>query len=143
MALEKLYRDAAEFSPENDMFQALHADLLMINKDYSGALDRIDQALLVDEGNIKYRLSRADALAALGRHEDALLDLELATQRDPSNADVIYARAKSLGALNRNDESLAAYRQYLVLEPDGPLAEVAKAIIRVQERTPPGEDPRP
>lgn len=143
VALEKLYRDAAEFSPENDMFQALHADLLMINKDYSGALDRIDQALLVDEGNIKYRLSRADALAALGRHEDALLDLELATQRDPSNADVIYARAKSLGALNRNDESLAAYRQYLVLEPDGPLAEVAKAIIRVQERTPPGEDPRP
>lgn len=135
VALEKLYRDAAEFSPENDAFQAQHADLLMINKDYAGAVERIDQALLVDEGNVKYRLSRADALAALGRHADALLDLELATQRDPGNADVIYARAKSLAALNRNDEALAAYRQYLVLQPDGPQAEVAKAIIKLQERS--------
>ncbi len=109
---------------------------MIINKDYAGAVERIDQALLVDEGNIKYRLSRADALAALGRHEDALLDLDLATQRDPGNAEVIYARAKSLAALNRNDEALAAYRQYLVLQPDGPQAEVAKAIIRLQGRSP-------
>lgn len=140
VALEKLYRDAAEFSPENAAFQAQHADLLIISKDYAGALERIDQALLVDEGNIKYRLSRADALAALGRHEDALLDLELATQRDPGNAEVIYARAKSLAALNRNDEALVAYRQYLVLQPDGPQAEVARAIIRLQD-SPPAETP--
>jgi tetratricopeptide (TPR) repeat protein len=137
VALEKLYRDAAEFSPENAAFQAQHADLLIINKDYAGALDRIDQALLVDEGSIKYRLSRADALAALGRHEDALLDLELATERDSGNAEVIYARARSLAALNRNDEAVAAYRRYLMLQPDGPEAELAKAIIRLQERSPP------
>jgi len=135
-ALEKLYRDAAEYSPENDAFQALHADLLIINKDYAGALERIDQALLVDEGNIEYRLSRADALAALGRHEDALLDLELATQRDPGNAELVYSRARSLAALNRNDEAVAAYRQYLALQSDGPEAEMAKAFIRLQQSPP-------
>ena len=56
------------------------------------------------------------------------------------DAEVIYARAKSLAALNRNDEALAAYRQYLVLRPDGPQAEVARAIIRLQD-SPPAETP--
>jgi tetratricopeptide (TPR) repeat protein len=135
VALGKLYRDAAEFSPENAEFQKLHADLLMINKDYAGALERIDQALLVDEGSVEYRLDRAEALAALERHEDALVDLDLALQRDPSKADVIYARAMSLSSLGRQEESMAAYRRYLTLEPEGSFAEVAKAMIRVFEGT--------
>lgn len=140
-SLEKLYRDAAEFSPENAEFQALHANLLMINKDYAGALERIDQALLVDEGNVEYRLDRAEVLAALERHEDALVDLALASQRDPSGAEIVYAQAMSLGALNRKQESMAAYRQYLTLQPEGPFAEVAKAIIRLEDGAADQPDP--
>jgi tetratricopeptide (TPR) repeat protein len=143
LSLEKLYRDAAEFSPENAEFQAQHSNLLMINEDYAGALERIDRALLVDEGNVAYRLDRAEVLAALGRHEDALIDLDLALQREPSNAEVIYARAMSLGALDRQSESIAAYRQYLTLEPEGPFAEVAKAMIGFGERPPDPPAPAP
>ena len=133
VALEKLYRDAAEFTPENDDVQAMHANLLMINKDYAGALERIDQALLVNEGMVKYRLLRADALALLGRHEDALIDIELARLREPSNPDVYYALAKSLDALRREAESTAAYRQVVLLDPEGVNAIVAQAFINETE----------
>lgn len=133
VALEKLYRDAAEFTPENDAVQAMHANLLMINKDYAAALLRIDQALLIDEGNVKYRLLRADALAQLGRHEDALMDIELARLREPSNPEVYYAMAKSLDALGREAESTAAYRQVVLLDPESINATVAQAFINETE----------
>ncbi|QQR38861.1 tetratricopeptide repeat protein [Devosia rhizoryzae] len=130
VALEKLYRDAAEFAPENDAFQAQHANLLMINGNYEAALARLDQALLVNEGNVDYRLSRADALTALGRHEDALIDIDLAAQRDPSNPKVVYARARSLDSLGRKAEAIATYEQFLVMQPEGSEAELAKAFVR-------------
>ena len=136
VSLERLYRDAAEFSPENADYQSTHATLLMITKDYPAALARLDQALLIDEGSVKFRLQRADVLFLLGRYDDALVDLDLAGQRDPSNATVQYQRGRALQALGRTAESTAAYKQFVLMEPESPEATIARSFIEQAESPP-------
>jgi tetratricopeptide (TPR) repeat protein len=133
--LERLYRDAAEFSPRNHAYLAMHATLLMSNGDYKGALSRLDQALLEEEGNVQYRVSRANALSLLGRTDDSLFDLNLAEQRDPSNAAVLYAKGQTLAQLGRKEEALVIYQRMLTLEPEEWQAEVARSFIRMETST--------
>jgi tetratricopeptide (TPR) repeat protein len=140
-AVERIYRGAAEFAPEDAAIQIMHADLMVINRDYPGALQRFDQAVLNDDGNASYRIKRGQVLALLGRHADALADLEVAKKLDPTNAQIDYERAKSLLALGDQAASTAAYKAYVAAAPEGLYAEIAKAFIRNAEGA--GTSPTP
>lgn len=131
---ERLYRDAADFAPEDAEIQATDAGILLLTHDYTTALQRIDQALLNDDGNVGYRIVRADALGLLGRHQDALIDLDLAYQRDPSNPNVSYKRGDNLASLKRYDEAVAAYKLYLTLAPEGGYAGIVPLLIAQVEK---------
>jgi tetratricopeptide (TPR) repeat protein len=131
--LERVYRDAAEFSTEDAEIQATHANFLMIKKDFAGALQRIDQALLIDEKNLAYRTERAEALNRLGRYEDALAELAIIAERDPDNTEIVFRRGNNLTALGRHTEANEAYRQYLAMAPEGEHAIMANAFLGTVE----------
>lgn len=137
VALERLYRGAAEFSPDDPRIQVFHADLMVINRDYAGALQRFDQAVLNDDGNPTYRVKRAKVLALMGRHADALVDFDLAGRLDPGNAEIHYERARSLFALGDTAASTAAYTAYVDAAPDGLFAPIARAFIKQAEAAAP------
>ncbi|UJW85138.1 tetratricopeptide repeat protein [Devosia sp. SL43] len=131
--LNRIYRDAAEFQPENAAAQAEHAGVLMEQHDFAGALARIDQALLIDAKNLAYQLERAAALSRLERYQDALAQLDLAEALSPNNPEIVYRRGNNLTGLARYAEATVVYQQYLAMAPQGEHAFMAEAFIRVVE----------
>ena len=82
--------------------------------DLPGGLSLLDQALAFAPDLSFALTNRASALAAQGRHAEALA----AYQALPESAEVLAQRGALLARLERYDEALAAYDVALALDPD-------------------------
>jgi predicted Zn-dependent protease len=67
-------------------------------------------------------------LAAHGRHEEALEAYERALQQAGGNMTIRFHYAKSLAAVGRTDEALRQLEAVLMISPDFPQAEEARAL---------------
>jgi tetratricopeptide (TPR) repeat protein len=75
--------------PENVEVLAALADLLVEMERFEAALARYEDALSREPGDAQLRLRRAIVLHRIGRHQDAMVDLELALKYDPDDVAVL------------------------------------------------------
>ena len=79
----------------------------------------VDPEVLDTYGNV---------LAAMGRHEEAVEVYERALQRAGGNMTIRFHYAKSLAALDRGEDALRQLEAVLIVSPDFPQAEEARAL---------------
>ncbi len=82
-AAEKIYRDAADYAPDDAGAQVAHARILALMKKWDQALVRYKRAVALAPDNAEYLLQLGQCLQALGRQEAALAELEQARQTRP------------------------------------------------------------
>jgi tetratricopeptide (TPR) repeat protein len=76
------------------------------------------QAATANPRSARAHLQAGTALAAAGRHEEALGHFDAASARAPDNANARLNAGLALARLDRLDEAIAAYRRGLELRPD-------------------------
>lgn len=77
--------------------------------------------------------ARALSLAALGRGEEALRDLEMGLNYNPKNIALMMAKGKILAEMERRPEAVAAFGQVLALDPGNTEALKERAENLIQE----------
>ncbi len=75
-------------------------------------------AAIAKTGDLEARLNRANLLANLGRHDEALAGLDAAAVAAPGEANVAFNRAVVLAGMHRNGDAIAAFEAALALAPD-------------------------
>lgn len=100
------------------------------------ALDGFDRALALDPTSLNARNGRGQVLAHLGRHEEALEQLDetltMSYGEQPLEAYVHSARGLALGGLGRIDEALAELEVALRDAPGNAWAYFNRAVVREQ-----------
>lgn len=88
------------------------------SKDFQRSLAFFDQALQEHPDDSALLHSKARALDALGRFDEALNCVDQILQRDSANLDALYNRAVILTKLSRRVDALASFEQYLAIQPN-------------------------
>jgi tetratricopeptide (TPR) repeat protein len=86
-------------------------------------------AALTRRGEVAIRAARANALASVGRLDEALADIDVALAQAPYKADYLVRRAYVLNAMDRPEEALVAYDRVLAQRPDDVDAAYGKADV--------------
>jgi tetratricopeptide (TPR) repeat protein len=130
-AAEPIYRDAADYSPDDATAQAAHGDILGLLKLWDDALVRYRRAAALDPPSAWYRLQTGRALQRLGRHGEALAELEAALGFEPANPVTVMAMADAYRDLGRTGEAVEAYRKFLELDKESLMRPVAEQWIKL------------
>jgi tetratricopeptide (TPR) repeat protein len=103
----------------SDAFQSLRQQAVssLQSKRFAEALELATRALDLRPRATGMLVLRADAFAALGRHEEAVRAYRQALALKPGTARLLFACARSLKLLERHAEALAAYDRLLELKP--------------------------
>ena len=126
---ERLYREVLRARPAD--FEALHmlGILKLQQQQPEDAVRLIGAALDVDRRSVAAHSNHGLALAALKRHDEALLSYERALKIAPRNADALTNRADALCDLGRPAEALASYDQALAINPRHIAALVNRGLV--------------
>ncbi|MCI0389894.1 MAG: protein kinase [Acidobacteria bacterium] len=92
--------------------------LLLSNWDWAGAERAIKHALELNPGNIDAHLEYASMLSALGRHEEAIREMELARQSDPISTYILLIYVHVLREARRYDQAEILARKVIEMEPN-------------------------
>lgn len=87
-------------------------------------------ALSLSPDDADLLLDRAVASSVLGRHMEAIADLDQALSMDADRVDALVLRAAAWRALDRTDRALADASRALVLDPDSAEALLERGILR-------------
>lgn len=129
---EKIYRDAADYAPNDAEAQMAHGRMLAILKQWDASIVRLKRAAELVPANADYRLQWAVSLQRLGRHDEALALLQDAETLAPGNADIQMSLGDSYRDTGRKPEAIAAYRRYLDLAAaDAFMRPVAERFIEL------------
>jgi len=103
-------------------------------KNFSGALVRTDTAIKSYPREVVFYVCKIQALAGLGRGDDALKELTGAEQIFPSNLDIVGMRAKLLADMGQLAPSLEEYRRLADDPVYGKSAQIQadKAIVELR-----------
>lgn len=99
---------------------------------YAEAYDYYSEAILKDPASALLRSNRAGALAALGRHAEALADGDMCIAVRPDWWKGYTRRGHSLFQMQRYEESEVAFRQAQLLNPEEKT--IAEALQRASQR---------
>lgn len=102
--------------------RARYANAFYLQRDYSNALINITMAKTEDDQNPDYWLLSAKAHKGLGRHTDALSDLDVALLLAPQRRDLLATKALWLYQQGVYMKSLDIAAQILRQDPDNELA---------------------
>ncbi|MEL6429289.1 MAG: glycosyltransferase family 39 protein [Planctomycetota bacterium] len=114
-------------SPFGQDARSVRLDVMLDAGDAAGALRGADEALASGATDGRLRLARARALAALGRAEEALTDLEDLGRSEPSSFGPALMTARLADALGRTELARTAYRRVVGLERVAPAVAVDEA----------------
>lgn len=128
---EKLYRDAADYAPDDAAAQAAHANLLAILKRWDDALARYRKAAALAPADAAYKLQVARCLQALARHDEALAVLAEAEALAPADGEIQRIRGDSLRESGRKEEAIAAYRKFLELDRESLMRPIVERYIEL------------
>ena len=100
--------------------------------DPEGALPWLDKATELERDRVDALIYRIDALAQLGRHDQAEETYYLAQEIEPDNAEIFAAMAESLLARGLHDKAVWCLREAARLDPELPRVEakLAEAYAR-------------
>lgn len=112
-AAEKIYRDAADYAPEDAEAQMSHGRILAVLQRCQDAIPRFDRAVQLAPQIVDYRKQLAECQATAGKPELALATVDAALALEPTNADLYMVQANSLRDLGRKADAIAAYRKFL------------------------------
>ena len=123
---------AIEMSPDSTKFAVVRAyehrgRLLAQNGDLSKALEDFDHAIALRPEAIEYRHERALVLRDLGRHEEALRDLDEADAIEPGDTTTSLVRGSINLARGEFTLALASFDRILAEKPDHPVARRSRA----------------
>jgi protein O-GlcNAc transferase len=126
---ERLYRQALRTRHRD--FDALHmlGVLKLQQDDAAEAVRLFEAALAADANSAAAHSNHGAALAALGRHEQALLSYDRALALSPRNVDALCNRGDALCDLGRTDEALASYQRALAINPRSIPALVNQGVL--------------
>ncbi len=113
-----LYEQVLKIDPRN--FDALHLLGLMLSNTESTAdegLELMGKALAVNPGSVFAHANRGFALAALGRHVQAIEDYRVALRIEPRHLKSHCNLGISLRALQRHEEAVASYHEAIQIDP--------------------------
>ncbi len=131
-AAERIYRNAADYAPEDTDAQASHGRMLAIVGDFAGAELRYARAVKLAPADAAYRLELGRVLQRLSRHDEAMAQLLEARKLAPENADVWMSLGDTYRDTGHNADAVAAYRKYLELaKPDDFMRPVAERFIEL------------
>jgi tetratricopeptide (TPR) repeat protein len=131
IALKEL-KEILKDDPHNLPALATIGNYYFDRKQYSKAITYYQKVLSLQPENNNVRTDMAIAFFNLGKVDDALNQLEIAIKNDPKHALAHYNRAVILWQGKGNlKEAKKEFENYLKLEPQGKLAQEAKA--RIQE----------
>jgi tetratricopeptide (TPR) repeat protein len=131
-AAEKIYRDAADYAPDDADAQASHGRMLAILHKWPEAAARYERATALEPANAAYWLEYARCLTSMGKPEAALTALPKALALAPDDASIFLAMANAYRDTDRKAEAVAAYRKFLELDKDdSPMRPVAERFIEI------------
>ena len=125
----EMYRAAlAASGPEPDVCFQL-AELLYRLGDLPAARERYYMVIELDEDYVEARANLGCVLAELGQRELALAAFEGALRFHAGYADAHYHLARTLDEMGRRQQSEEHWRLFLLMAPDSPWAEEARARL--------------
>ncbi len=131
-AAEKIYRDAADYAPDDADAQMSHGRILTVLRRCDDAVPRFERAIQLAPGNPDYLRQLAECQIILGKPDLALAAIGRALEIAPTEAAFHLVQANALRDLGRNEEAVAAYRKYLEYEKeDAPMRPVAEQFIKL------------
>jgi tetratricopeptide (TPR) repeat protein len=115
---EQLYTDVLRLDPRQ--FDALHLlGLLHFQHQHFAHAERlIGAALKIRPDSADATLNYGSALAALDRHEDAIVYFDRVLAVNPRSAQALKNRGRALAELMRFDEALACFDRALAIDPN-------------------------
>jgi tetratricopeptide (TPR) repeat protein len=105
------------------------AELLYLNSDLPAARERYLMAIELDENYVEARANLGCVLAEMGDVELAIAAFQGALSSHPDYPDVHYHLARLLDDQGRFHEAATHWRELLLLAPDSPWAEEARARV--------------
>jgi len=103
---------------------------LMQARDWAGALDRIDRALIIDAEDPRSLMQRAQCLMALGRKADAFAAAARAERCAAADPAVLDAAGTLYSHGNDHQRALLAYDRAVALAPRNPYFLYNRATVR-------------
>jgi tetratricopeptide (TPR) repeat protein len=108
-----------QLDPNYDLAHYSLGDALMKQNKFIQASESYAKGLQLKPDNPLTRFNLAKALAASGKHNNALYHYQLVTGKDPFiNHQIYYHMGNSLYQLKRYDEALSAYENALRTKPE-------------------------
>lgn len=114
---ERLYAKAIKANPRDPDALYLYGLLAKHQGNPSAALERFDRALAVDPDDVRCRSDRAEALAMLGRLDDAEAALKETLRLAPGTPPILNNLGNVLAEQGRDDDAIAAFRDALKTDP--------------------------
>jgi tetratricopeptide (TPR) repeat protein len=104
-------------------------------RNHEQAVELLGQLVKQDPHQPQAWLARAQSLSALGRRQQALVDLEKGLATNPRNPGLLLAKGKILREMERRPEAIATLNELLALEPQNveALKERAEDLINEAE----------
>jgi tetratricopeptide (TPR) repeat protein len=123
------FEAALALSPRHPESLWLLALMCANTGDWSGCVEALDRARALGRDDFPLHAQRANALASLGRHADALAEAEAALVFEPRSAPVLALAGGALVELGRPADAVELYERLCAATPRalGPLLRLAHA----------------
>src|SRR5260370_170347 len=130
-------------NPDSELVHEMSGEIMESMKNYDGALfeykkaAEVDKALAICPNLIQARVDRGRALLKLNRNEEAVKDLQAATQASPDDPGAHFFLAQAYRGLGRTGEAQAEMQIYSKLEESSRAATAARARELIQNKEAP------
>jgi eukaryotic-like serine/threonine-protein kinase len=123
-AAVKAFEEAVELDSGFALAHAGLAEAAWVSYNQTKDTEWVDRALAassravdLDAGQPLVWISRAQVLRGLGRHEEALRDLEQALKLEPADPDALQRKGRLLSDLGRREEAIEVLREAIAVRP--------------------------
>jgi tetratricopeptide (TPR) repeat protein len=129
---EKVYRDAADYAPDDAQAQVDDGNMLALLKRWPDAVARYERATVLAPDHAAYWYEYGRSLTASARPEDAMAALLRAAALDPSLAEAQLEIANLHRDAGRKADAVAAYRKFLELDKsNSPMRPIAERFVEI------------
>jgi hypothetical protein len=129
VAMVQQYREALAKDPNDVDANIGFGNLLFDSSQWEKAADHYGRALAKAPGNADVRVDRAIALHNLDRNDEALKELQRVTREAPTHKNAWLNLGVISATLGDRAGAIAAWEQYLKLDPSGEHADAIRAQI--------------
>jgi len=136
VAMVQQYRAALAKDPDDVDANIGLGNLLFDSSQWEKAVDHYGRALAKVPRNADVRVDRAIALHNLNRNDEAKTELERVTKEQPTHRNAWLNLGVIDATIGDRAGAIAAWEQYLKLEPNGDHADAIRAQIQELKKTP-------